>query len=249
VTSWLITAPAALAAAAGLTAYGAVYPRAQLFGRTTCRTNAPRKLAITFDDGPNPAITPKLLDLLDRHNARATFFLIGRFVRECPDLVREISVRGHAIGNHTDTHPNLFWLRPSEIQVELRLCRAAIANVLGAPPKWFRPPFGLRNPWVGATARELDMRMVMWTLLPGDWRSPTDEWLIERMEPIASRAGQLAKNTAGTGDILCLHDGNHCQQNGDRRHTLAALQHWLPRWRDLGLEFVTIEDAVRAPAA
>jgi peptidoglycan/xylan/chitin deacetylase (PgdA/CDA1 family) len=249
VTPWLITAPAALAAAAGLTAYGAAYPRAQLFGRTTCRTNAPRKLAITFDDGPNPAVTPKLLDLLDRHNARATFFLIGRFVRECPDLVREISARGHAIGNHTETHPNLFWLRPSEIQVELRLCRAAIANVLGAPPKWFRPPWGFRNPWVGATARELDMRMVMWTLLPGDWRAQTDEWLIERMEPIGSRAGQLAKNTRGTGDILCLHDGNHRQQNGDRRHTLAALQHWLPRWRDLGLEFVTIQDAVRAPAA
>lgn len=246
---WPIAAPAALATAAGLTAYGAAYPRAQLFGRTACRTNAPRKLAITFDDGPNPAITPKLLDLLGRHNAHATFFLIGRFVREYPDLVREIAACGHAIGNHTETHPNLFWRRPAEIQVELRLCRAAIANVLGAPPKWFRPPWGFRNPWVGATARELDMRVVMWTLLPGDWRAPTDEWLIDRMAPIASRAGQLAKNTAGTGDILCLHDGNHRQQNGDRRHTLAALQHWLPRWRDLGLEFVTIQDAVGAPAA
>jgi len=85
---WLIEAPAAAAAAAaGLTAYGAAFPRAQIFGSTIRRTNSPRKLAITFDDGPNPAITAKLLDLLDRYNAKATFFLIGKFVRECPELV------------------------------------------------------------------------------------------------------------------------------------------------------------------
>src|SRR5271166_4375863 len=93
---WLIAAPTTLAAAtAGIVAYGAVYPRSQLFGSTVCRTNSARKLAITFDDGPNPAITPKLLDLLDRYNARATFFLIGKFVRECPEIVRETVARGH----------------------------------------------------------------------------------------------------------------------------------------------------------
>src|SRR5713101_9827135 len=93
---WMIEAPAAIAAGlAGTTVYGAAYPRAQLFGSTVCRTGAPNKLAITFDDGPNPEITPKLLDLLAKHNARATFFLIGRYLRECPDLAREISARGH----------------------------------------------------------------------------------------------------------------------------------------------------------
>jgi peptidoglycan/xylan/chitin deacetylase (PgdA/CDA1 family) len=244
----LIAAPAAIAAG-GMAAYGAAWPQAQLFGRTICRTNSPRNLAVTFDDGPNPAITPKLLDLLDRYNARATFFLIGRFVRECPDLVREISARGHLIGNHTETHPMLFWLSPSEIQVELRLCYTAIANVLGAPPKFFRPPFGVRNPFLASAARALDMRVVMWTLLPGDWRAQSDAWLIDRMNPIASHAERLAKNPAGTGDVLCLHDGSHREQNGNRRYTLAALEHWLPRWRDLGLEFVTITDAVGQPAS
>src|SRR2546425_10940117 len=117
---------AALLAAGGITAYGAVYPRSQIFGPAIWCTNSPRKLALTFDDGPNPAITPKLLDLLDRYDAKATFFLIGRFVRECPDLVREIAARGHGIGNHTDTHPNLFWLAPSQITAELRLCQEAI---------------------------------------------------------------------------------------------------------------------------
>src|SRR5271163_5191499 len=118
---WLIAAPTTLAAAAaGITAYGAVYPRSQLFGATVSRTNSPRKLALTFDDGPNPAITPKLLDLLDRHHARATFFLIGRYVRECPDLVKETIARGHVLGNHTETHPNLFRLTRKQIRIELR---------------------------------------------------------------------------------------------------------------------------------
>src|SRR5258708_12001923 len=97
---WLIDAASALGTAAGITAYGAVFPRSQLFGPTICRTNSPRRLAITFDDGPNPSITPKLLNLLDRYHARATFFLIGRFVQECPELVKEVFVRGHALGNH-----------------------------------------------------------------------------------------------------------------------------------------------------
>jgi peptidoglycan/xylan/chitin deacetylase (PgdA/CDA1 family) len=243
----------ALAGAAGITTYGAAYPRSQIFGRTICRTNSPRKLAITFDDGPNPAITPKLLDLLDRYQACATFFVIGRFARECPDLVRETLARGHIIGNHTESHPNLFRRSPTRIRIELRLCHDAISNAVGAPPKWFRPPFGLRNPWVIPAARELGYRTAMWTLIPGDWRPGTAEWLIRRIEPIAARvrrklAGGASGRSAATGDILCLHDGSHLQQNGDRTRTLAALDHWLPRWRDLGLEFVTIEDAVRTPA-
>ena len=268
---WLIEAPAAtLIAAAGMTAYGAVHPRAQLFGPTICRTDSPRKLAITFDDGPNPAITPKFLDLLDRYRAKATFFLIGRFVRECPQLVREIAARGHGIGNHTDTHPNLFWHAPSQITAELRLCQEAISNATGASPKWFRPPWGFRNPQVIPAASALGCGTVMWTLLPGDWREKPAEWLIRRMQPIAEHAQRSSNgkkqipraNTAlgmtskspesapvGTGDILCLHDGWHRQLHADRARTLAALEHWLPRWRDLGLEFVTIDEAVRHPAA
>jgi peptidoglycan/xylan/chitin deacetylase (PgdA/CDA1 family) len=245
---WLTGVPAAIGAAAGLSAYGAIAPRAQLFGATVCRTDSPRKLAITFDDGPNPAVTPKLLDLLERYQARATFFVIGRFARECPDLVREIVARGHIVGNHTETHPNLAWRRAAEIQVELRLCYTAIGNILGAGPKWFRPPFGLRNPWVASEARALKMQVAMWTLLPGDWRAPSDTWLVGRMQPIAARTEPKLHAPAGTGEILCLHDGDHRRPDGDRAHTLAALEHWLPRWRDLGLEFVTIDSAVSAPA-
>jgi peptidoglycan/xylan/chitin deacetylase (PgdA/CDA1 family) len=254
VNPWLIEAPAAVVAAAGLTAYAAVHPRAQLFGRTIYRTNSARKLALTFDDGPNPSITPRLLGLLDRYKAKATFFVIGRYVRECPDLVQETIARGHEVGNHTELHPNLLWLNPTKVRVELRLCHDAIRGTIGAPPKWFRPPFGMRNPWVIPAARELGYRTVMWKLLPGDWQEKPVEWLIARMQPIADRAkrslGNGSQSTAvGTGDVLCLHDGAHRELNGDRSRTLAALEHWLPRWRDLGLEFVTIGEAVTTPVA
>jgi peptidoglycan-N-acetylglucosamine deacetylase len=287
VNPFLISVPAAVIATGGVAAYGAVHPRAQLFGRTICRTNGRRKLAITFDDGPNPAITPKLLDLLDRFQAKGTFFLVGRFVRECSALVKETAARGHVLGNHTDTHPNLFWSTPKQIQEELSRCSDSIAQELGNPPKWFRPPYGFRNPWVIPAAAALGCTTVMWTLIPGDWKEKSTEWLIQRMNPIATNAERSANNekqipraclpaTAGkrqagkpavgmtaegeaqrsasgspkraasaTGDILCLHDGWHRQLNADRTRTLAALEHWLPRWRDLGLEFVTIDYVVR----
>jgi peptidoglycan/xylan/chitin deacetylase (PgdA/CDA1 family) len=113
----------------------------------------------------------------------------------------------------------------------------------------------MRNPSVIPAARELGYRTVMWTLIPGDWQGKPTEWLIPRLQPIAQHAQQNLKvasgspiNSSATGDILCLHDGGHRELNADRSRTLAALEHWLPRWRDLGLEFVTIDEAVRTPA-
>src|SRR5438874_669661 len=243
----LISLPAAAVVAAGVASYAAVYPRSQIFGRTLCRTASSTQLALTFDDGPNPAITPKLLDLLEQHHAKATFFLIGRFIRQCPELTREISARGHSLGNHTETHPNLFWLSPRGVRTEMEQCQGALRDVTGSAAKYFRPPFGLRNPWVVSTAREQGMQTVMWTLLPGDWREKSAEWLAARMQPIADHAQDTAQ--VGTGDVLCLHDGAHRGLNGDRTRTLKALEYWLPRWRDLGLKFVTIGEAVSGPAS
>jgi peptidoglycan/xylan/chitin deacetylase (PgdA/CDA1 family) len=238
---WLIGVPIGIAAGlAGVTAYGAVDPRAQLFGHTTWHTDKPQKLAITFDDGPNPAITPKLLDLLDRHKAKATFFVVGKYVREAPSLAKEIAVRGHLVGNHTESHPNLFFCGPAETRSELLRCSEAIGNATWEEPKWFRPPFGFRSPWLGSIALQYRMRMVMWTLIPGDWLVKPAEWLIRRMQPVAAHVQVEKGRQPAEGDILCLHDGDYARPNGDRTHTLAALEYWLPRWRDLGLEFVTI---------
>ncbi len=248
---WLLASSVALSAAA-VTGYGAAFPRSELFGRAICRTNSPRKLAITFDDGPNPAVTPELLKLLEMYQARATFFVIGRFARECSGLLREIADRGHVIGNHTETHANLFWRSPSQIRSEIQHCDDVVTEITGVKPRCFRPPWGIRNPWVVPLARAGEHSTVMWTLLPGDWRAKPASWLIERMQPIAehARVAQVTNKRSSilTGDILCLHDGDHRFLNGDRQTTLAVLTYWLPRWRDLGLEFVTINEAVSPPA-
>jgi len=241
----LIGVSAAAVAGAAIS-IGAIHPRSQLFGKTICKTADGQKLAITFDDGPNPAITPKLLNLLDTHRAKATFFVIGRFVRRCPDLTKEISARGHLVANHTYSHPNLFWMRPQAVRGEMQKCQDAIQEAVGNAAKHFRPPYGFRNPWVIPTARELGMETVMWTLIPGDWWEKPAEWLIPRMQPIATNAAQSVRRAAG--DVLCLHDGAHRQLNGDRSRTVKALEYWLPRWRDLGLKFVTIGEAVSTPA-
>ena len=248
--SYLIGAPAAVGAAAGLLAYAGRYPDSKIFGPAITHTNSPRKIAVTFDDGPNPAMTPKLLDLLDRHRVRATFFVVGKYVREQPELLRETVARGHVIGNHTDSHPNLFWSSASQTRDELRRCHDAITSALNAPPRFFRPPFGWRNPWLASAASELHLQVVTWTLLPGDWRAPSGDWLVDRMRSISAHAQSAAASRDGAtgGDILCLHDGGHRAQNADRTRTLAALDQCLPRWRDLGLDFVTMNEAVSTPA-
>lgn len=238
---WLTAGTALLLGASGAASYGAAHPRAQLFGSTITQTHSPKLLALTFDDGPNPAITPKLLDLLDRHRARATFFLVGKYVRESPALVREIADRGHLIANHTFTHPNLFFCGREETHEELLRCSDAIVTSTGVVPRWFRPPFGFRSPWSVETALRLGMRTVMWTLLPGDWQPKPLDSLLARLRPIEERA--RAANSVH-GDILCLHDGDYARPSADRTLTLAALERCLPLWSGLGLKFVTMEAAL-----
>jgi peptidoglycan-N-acetylglucosamine deacetylase len=226
------------AAAAGIAAWGAVAPSSELFGPTLRRTASPRKIALTFDDGPNPAVTPHLLELFDRYSARATFFLIGKFARACPELVKEISARGHLLGNHSDTHANLFFQSRAGIRGELVRCQDAIAAAAHAePPRWMRPPYGYRNPLLSGEIRRAGMQgVVMWSKMCRDWKPQPPERLIERLS-------RVARPDQPQGDIVVLHDGDHRALGGDRHHVVAALEHWLPRWRDAGMEFVTMESS------
>jgi peptidoglycan/xylan/chitin deacetylase (PgdA/CDA1 family) len=157
-------------------------------------------------------------------------------------LVREIAARGHVIGNHTETHPNLALLSARMIEDELRKCQASI-NAAGAEgasaPSWMRPPFGFRGPHMAAAVRRAGLRGVaMWSMTCYDWRPQPAEKLIERL----SRVGKSGKR----GPVVLLHDGDFQRPAADRRHVVTALDYWLPRWRDAGLEFVTIEDAANA---
>jgi peptidoglycan-N-acetylglucosamine deacetylase len=269
VNFWSIAAPVA-GVAAGVAAWGAVHPTSELFGSTVHHTRRRREIALTFDDGPNPAITPQLLELLERHSARATFFLIGRFARACPELVREIAARGHAIGNHTETHCNLAVLSSSRTMEEIARCRESIAGALargtgearGAARglAWMRPPFGYRGPQTGNAVRRAGLRGVaMWSLVCYEWRRKSAAELIARLARVEVHSRVRHTRTRGGlgdagvnrgGDVILLHDGDFRALGADLRHVLAALEHWLPRWRDAGLEFVTMDqigDEVRSP--
>ena len=221
---------AAAFAAAGAFAWGAFAPGSQIFGRTIRFTGDARTLALTFDDGPNPGVTPGLLDLLERQDAKATFFLIGRYAAAEPALVREAAARGHVIGNHTQTHPNLAFRSPAGIQRELEQCNEAIAAILGKQPFWMRPPFGARNPALNSIVGKCGgAGVVMWSKWAMDWKPQPAAPVIRRLEKVRG------------GDIVLLHDGDHRTERGDRQHTVDALKYWLPRWKDAGLRFVTLD--------
>ena len=226
-----VTAGAVALSGAAVGAWGAVHPQSQFFGRTIRMTGNSSTVALTFDDGPNPAATPALLDLLDKHDARATFFLIGRHVRAFPDLARAIAARGHAIGNHTETHPSLIFLSRSKLCEELNSCREAILSATGGGKlRWMRPPFGFRGPQLEGVVRQLGYSGVaMWSKWAWDWKSQPVEPVIHRLRRVIG------------GDIVLLHDGDHRLLESDRRHTVAALEHWLPRWKDAGIGFVTLD--------
>jgi len=225
----LSSSAAMISLAAGICAWGAYHPSSELFGRTRRRTGSTGAIALTFDDGPNPAVTPQVLDVLERYDARGTFFLIGRHVRACPTLTAEIAARGHTIGNHTDTHPNLLWQSRRRILDELDRCNASIADVTGQRPRIMRPPFGYRHPGVHAAAHDGGFGCpVLWSRSARDWAPQQATQVIERLRPIRQ------------GDIVLLHDGFHAALGADRRHTVAALHYWLPRWKAQGLAFVTL---------
>jgi peptidoglycan/xylan/chitin deacetylase (PgdA/CDA1 family) len=226
-TPWI---PVAAGAAAGLVSWGAVHPASPLFGPTITRAPSIDSIALTFDDGPNPAITPRLLDLLARENAQATFFVIGRWVRACPGIVRDIAAGGHALANHTDTHANLTFLAPRAIVRELTACQEAIAAAAAHRPRLMRPPFGFRGPQLKTSLAPSGLSAVVtWSVLGRDWTERGAGRLVDRLRRVRA------------GDIVVLHDGYHGRLGVDRTATLHALEYWLPRWRDRGLRTVKLE--------
>src|SRR5215467_886043 len=148
------------AAAASYAGYATMAPQSQLYGSTLTHGPDPRQIALTYDDGPNDPHTLRLLDVLARHEAKATFFLIGKYVRHRPEIARAILAAGHEIGNHTFRHPNLIFVSASQLRQELEDCRKALEDALGSGISLFRPPFGGRRPNVLRTARALEMQPV-----------------------------------------------------------------------------------------
>ena len=228
----VLIAGAGALAAAGVISYGAARPSSQLFGRTLVSGDpASRSLALTFDDGPNDPHTLRLLEVLAKHEVKATFFMIGRFVRERPQIARAVAQAGHVVGNHTYTHPNLFFASGSRLARELDDCEKALTEVVGEHSKLFRPPFGLRRPGTLRAAARRGLTTVMWSVTAFDWQLPTAEAIERRVAPQVRGGG-----------VILLHDGGHRQMGTDRAPTVEATDRMIARYKGEGYSFVTIPE-------
>lgn len=218
--------------------YQSMAPTGQWYGRTFAGLpRGSKQLALTYDDGPNEAHTPPLLEVLARYNVSATFFLIGRYVQQQPNIVREIVRAGHVVGNHTFTHPLLTLKRSAEIRRELVDCRAALQEAVGEHSNLFRPPFGGRRPAVLRIARELGLEPVMWNVTGYDWNAP----------PAATIERKVASQVRG-GNVILLHDGGHKAMSADRSQTVIATDHLIARYKVEGYQFVTIPQMLKGLA-
>jgi peptidoglycan-N-acetylglucosamine deacetylase len=225
----------AAAAAASYAGYASMAPQSQLYGRTLTHGRDPAQMALTFDDGPNDPHTLRLLDLLARHQAKATFFLIGKYVRQRPDIVRAIKDAGHAVGNHTFNHPNLIFAAPRRVRQELDDCGKALEDAVGRPQSLFRPPFGGRLPHVLATCGSLGLTPVMWSVTAYDWSAKSPDAIVGRV------TRQINVNQ-GRAHIVLLHDGSHLAFGTDRSHTVEATRRLLEKYSPEGKNFVSVPE-------
>jgi peptidoglycan/xylan/chitin deacetylase (PgdA/CDA1 family) len=227
---------AAVAAVSETLASAALRPHSQLFGRTLIAGNDPREVALTFDDGPNDRSTPPLLELLARHNVRATFFMIGKYIRQRPDLVREVHAAGHLVGNHTMTHPWLSWQSARVVREEMGGCNKLLEDTLGAPVHYFRPPHGARRPMVIRYATELGMKTVQWNAMGHDW----DPIGVDRI--VASIQKDMKRNRKrGRGSNILLHDGGDRAMGIDRSDAITSTARLLELFTRECLSPVTVD--------
>jgi peptidoglycan-N-acetylglucosamine deacetylase len=226
----------ATAAAASAAGYQSMAPTGQWFGRTFAQgMRGSKQIALTFDDGPNDPHTLRLLEVLEKHNVQATFFMIGRYVQQRPDIARAVAQAGHVIGNHTFTHPLLIFKSEAHTHRELVDCHRALEDAIGKHSSLFRPPFGGRRPATIRIVRELGLQPSMWNVTGYDWTAP----------PAAVIEKKVASQMSG-GDVIVLHDGGHRAMGADRAQTVIATENLILRFKDQGREFVTLEEMMKA---
>ena len=215
-----------------------LWPRSTWLGANVLRLPAAAagrgEVAVTLDDGPDPAITPQVLDILDAHGARATFFCIARQAEQHPALAREIVRRGHSVQNHSLRHRHNFsLLGPAGFRREIGEAQDRLAQLTGQRPTCFRAPAGLRNPFLDPVLHGLGLTLVSWTRRGFDTREGDPQTVLAR----------LTRGLAA-GDILLLHDRHGAPMADGRPVVLAALPALLQRIRAAGLTTTTVPDAL-----
>ena len=186
-------------------------------------------VALTFDDGPNEPYTLQILDILDKHNIKATFFMIGKNVEKFPETARRVAEAGHVIGNHTYNHRGPLLNTSLRATGEIKRAEEAIKKVTSLPLYLFRPPYGATNRWVLRQAERLGYVICQWSVNAGDWR---------RANP-----GKIKKKVISEvegGAIILMHDGRNLAAGHNRTSTVAALPEIILSLQDKGYNFVTL---------
>lgn len=226
--------------ASALAARAMFSPRSALLGRVVFRgeTADPPRIAFTFDDGPDTAATPRVLDLLGQLQVPAAFFVIGRCAERHPAVLRRIHAEGHLVGNHSFHHHHLGTMRRVRYwRAELARTEDAIAAAIGVRPRLFRPPMGFRNWHLTRAARECGDVIVTWTRRAYDGVPTSADKIVARLAP-----------RMASGDIIALHDGTEPRGHRDPDATIAALPQLIDRCRSAGLQPVRLDDLIGAVA-
>jgi peptidoglycan/xylan/chitin deacetylase (PgdA/CDA1 family) len=221
----------------GLTAAG-LWPRSRLLGPNLTRLPASaaerRQFALTLDDGPDPEITPRVLDLLDSHGVRATFFCIAQRAAQHPALVRDIVARGHDVQNHSHAHRHNFSLSgPGALRREIERAQQVLAELTGQVPHCFRAPAGLRNPFLDPVLHRLGLHLVSWTRRGFDTVTPDPQRVLARLT-----------HGMAPGDIVLLHDGHGRRAPNGQPVVLEVLPRLLAHASQLKLHATTLRAAV-----
>ena len=228
----MIAAAALAVVTVGALAHGTFHRNSPLFGRalgTLPVASGERIVALTFDDGPNPDATPRILDALREADVKATFFLLGKHVDRWPDIARRVADDGHVVANHGWHHRKLHRATPALVRRDLEMGTASIERATHARPRLFRAPHGFRAPWVTPIASSLGQRTVGWSL--GVWDSD---------RPGAEVIARKAIDGARPGSILLLHDGDGYDPLGDRTQTADAIPAIVSGLREKGYSFVAV---------
>jgi len=190
---------------------------------------APRQVALTFDDGPNPPATLQLLDLLDQLDAKATFFMLGQYAERHPDVVREVDRRGHGVGNHSWGHPDLTKVSDDQLTgQEIGHTNEVLSSIIGRPVTCMRPPQGKTDDRVKAAIEAAGMIQLKWNVDPSDYLRMAPEELANRVVTAVTQLGDR-------GAVVVMHDGG---DNADA--TIAAVKLIVERLRPQGYTFVPI---------
>ena len=221
--------PALGAAGAAFLAWGVRGRSSSVFGASVWRGPRDRRaVALTFDDGPSES-TPRILEILARHRVSATFFQCGANVERLPAVARQVAQAGHAIGNHSHTHPYFCFRSRRFMEEDLGRAQQAIQAHTGVTPTWFRAPYGVRWFGLGRAQRRFNLTGVMWTAIGYDWS-------LKAEAIVGGLAGRVSN-----GGILCLHDGRELRAGPDVGAAVEAVRRLVPLLLDQGYQFETID--------